>query len=85
MHDKALSIVSSEWVLDLELVDKQTRDAFIEQLFNFVMFLRHNPTLQKARSVSPSQARASASPRPRFERLAQVVKTQDVEVELGNA
>jgi len=40
LDDQALSIISSSWVYDLELIDKPSRDLFVSRLHKFLLVTR---------------------------------------------
>lgn len=39
-YDRTFSIVSTEWVFDLEVISKSSRDLFIDRLYDFLLVNR---------------------------------------------
>lgn len=93
-HAQTMSIISSEWVLDLEFICESTRNLFIDKLFNFIMFLRptnakatSNASPMRSASNKPAQPQAHAQLSPIAEGKDEggaVVRATDIEIKLGD-
>ena len=61
-HATTFSIVSSEWVLDIQVISEAARDLLVEKLFVFIMMVR--PEVPALHTPPPTPTRTASPPPP---------------------